>query len=356
VSGTAHRTLRLALAAALGLALAACGGRTGGDGSRSGSAGTGPGPGAAGETGSSIASGGGSAARRPVLGAILMQQDQFFRLNENGMTAAAGKLGADLKVQNAAGALDKEASILDTFMTQKVDAILVSPLSSKASIPALKRAFDRGILIVTYNNRLEAEFPVCSISSDQVALGASSGKAARAYIEKNLGGRARVAIIGFASQLPEQGGARQRGFEQELAGMPGVEIVAQQDAWDAPRAATTVTEILTRKPDVIWAANEGGTVGAVTAVRNAGKAGRVAVFGTDVSVQLLDFLLADDGILKAVTAQRPFEMGGAAAETAVSAVRGKPVQKEIVLEGVLFSRENSDELKTYRESLLASSR
>ena len=347
--GSLPRALQFALAAALGLALTACGGRPAGD--AGGSDGSSPHRG-----GANSGPGSGGAEKRPVLGAILMQQDQFFRLNENGMTAAAGKLGADLKVQNAAGALDKEASILDTFITQKVDAILVSPLSSKASIPALKRAFDRGILIVTYNNGIDADFPTCNISSDQVALGANSGQAARAYIEKTLGGRARVAIVGFASQLPEQGGARQRGFQQELAGMPGVEIVAQQDAWDAPRAATTVTEILTKKPDVIWAANEGGTVGAVTAVRNAGKAGQVAVFGTDVSVQLLDFLLADDGILKAVTAQRPFEMGGAAAETAVSAIRGQPVRKEIVLEGVLFSRDRPDELKAYRESLLETSK
>src|SRR5207247_607528 len=135
----------------------------------------------------------------------------------------------------------------------------------------------------------------------------STGRAAREFIEARLGGKARVALIGFSSQLPEQGGARQKGFKQEIAGMPGVTIVAEQDAWNAPEAATTVSEILTKKPNVIWAANEGGTVGAVTAVRSAGKAGQVVVFGTDISAQLIDFLLDDDGVLQAVTAQKPFE-------------------------------------------------
>jgi ABC-type sugar transport system substrate-binding protein len=263
-----------------------------------------------------------------VIGAILMQQDQFFRLNEAGMRDAAARSGADLKVQNAGGALDKEASILDTYITQKVDAVLVSPLSTQASIPALRRAADRGIKVVTYNNGIAADFPVCNIQSDQEALGASTGKAAREYIETRLGGKAKVVLIGFASQLPEQGGARQRGFRAGLEGLPGVEIVAEQDAWNAPEAATTVGALL----------------------------GKIAVFGTDVSAQLIDFLLAGDGILQAVTAQKPFEMGASAVEAAVSAAKGEPVRKELVLPGLLFSRDRPDELREYRKSLSEESR
>src|SRR5262245_36497928 len=214
----------------------------------------------------------------PVIGVILMQQDQFFRMNEQGMREAAASHNADLKVQNAGGALDKEASLVDTFLAQNVDAIVVSPLGSQASIPALRRAHERGVKVVTYNNAIAADFPIANIQSDQEALGASSGRAARAYIEDRLGGKAKVALIGFASQLPEQGGARQRGFRKELEGMPGVTIVAEQDAWNAPEAASAVAAILTKHPDVVWAANEGGTVGAVTAVKSAGLQGKVAVF------------------------------------------------------------------------------
>jgi ABC-type sugar transport system substrate-binding protein len=322
------------LAASFSLALAACGG-----GGGAGGAGESPKPGAA--------------PGKPVIGAILMQQDQFFLMNEQGMTAAAIRLGADLRVQNAAGALDKEASILDTFMAQKVQAVLVSPLSSKASFTSLRAVYDRGIQVVTYNNAIDADFPACSITSDQQSLGSSSGKAARAYIEGHLGGVARVALIGFASQLPEQGGARQRGFKAEIQSLPNVVIVAEQDAWNAPEAATAVGEILAKKPDVIWAANEGGTVGAVTAVRNAGKAGQVAVFGTDVSAQLVDFLLADDGILQAVTAQKPFDMGQAALEAAVKVIKGETVEKRVVLPGILFSRDKPDELRALKATLSA---
>jgi len=293
----------------------------------------------------------GTRAARPVIGAILMQQDQFFLMNEQGMQEAAASLGVDLKVQNAGGALDKEASIIDTFLAQKVDAVLVSPLGAKASIAALERAHARGVKVVTYNNGIAADFPVANIESDQESLGASTGQAARAYINARLGGRARVALIGFASQLPEQGGARQRGFTNALAGMAGVTVIAAQEAWNAPEAASTVSALLVKHPDLVWAANEGGTVGAVTAVKSAGLAGKVAVFGTDISPQLVSLLLDDDGILQAVTAQKPFDMGKSAVESAVRALRGEPVEKSVVLPGLLYDRDHPDALREVQKSL-----
>jgi ABC-type sugar transport system substrate-binding protein len=293
------------------------------------------------------------AAKKPKVGVVLMQQDQFFRLNEAGMRAAAARLGADLRVQNAAGALDKEVSIVETFTAQHVDAIVVSPLSSEGSAPALRRAREAGIHVITYNNALAGDIAAYAIASDQSSLGAASGRAARAYIETKLAGNARVALIGFASQLPEQGGARQQGFKSALAGMLGVTIVAEQDAWEAAQATSIVGELLAKGPDVVWAANEGGTVGAVTAVRNAGAAGKVAVFGTDLSAQLLDFLEAPDGILQAVSAQAPVEMGTKAVEAAVDLASGKAVAPSGVLPGKLFARGDTAGLAAARAGLAA---
>jgi ABC-type sugar transport system substrate-binding protein len=291
------------------------------------------------------------ATKKPKIGVVLMQQDQFFRLNEAGMRAAADEAGVDLRVQSAAGALDKEVAIVETFTAQRVDAVVVSPLSREGSVPALRRAHEAGIHIVTYNNTLAGNIAAYSIASDQRSLGAASGRAARAFIETKLHGNARVALIGFASQLPEQGGARQEGFKSELRSLPGVTIVAEQDAWEAAQATTAVSELLAKRPDVVWAANEGGTVGAVVAIRNAGAAGKIAVFGTDLSAQLLDFLEAQDGILQAVTAQAPVEMGGKAVEAAVALVTGRAIPPSDTLPGKLYAREDKDGLAAARAAL-----
>ena len=77
----------------------------------------------------------------------------------------------------------------------------------------------------------------------------------------------------------------------------------------------------------------------------------MVVFGTDVSRQLVDFLLADDNILQAITGQRPFEIGGKAVEAAVDALRGKPVEKKSSLPGVLLTRSQPEEVRQYRQRL-----
>lgn len=284
---------------------------------------------------------------------IGFQNDQFFKIAELGMKDAAQKNGVDLSLGNSAGALDKEISLLDTYMAQKMDAIVIAAYNSKSSIAGLKKAHDAGIKIVTYDSPIDDTFPVSNIKSDQIALGKGTGEEAAKYIQEKMGGKAKVAIISYIALLPEPAGQRNKGFEDEIKKLPGVEIVARQDAWMAEKAVGVVEGILTAHPEVnlIWAANEGGTVGAVTAVRNAGKAGQIVVFGTDISEQIAGFLLAEDNILQAVTGQKPFEIGSQALETAVKALKGETVQQAVLLPGMVFARSKPDEVKKYQDYL-----
>ena len=284
---------------------------------------------------------------------MVFQEDQFFRLVRFGMQVASEDYGVELLEANSMSKPDKEIQLVNTYIARGVDAIVISPLSATASVRALKRADDAGIKIVTYNSTIEGDIPTAFVESDQSDLGKKTGQAAKRYIIENLGGKARVAILAFKSNLPEQSDARTGGFKQEISTLPGVEIVAEQDAWMAEIAVKKAGDILTAHPkvDILYAANEGGTVGSVMAVKNAGKADQVAVFGTDISEQLIDFLLYEDGILQAVTGQQPFKIGYTALESAVAAVQGEAVEKKVEMPGVLLSRENPQEIRAFQREL-----
>lgn len=294
----------------------------------------------------------------PAIGAIIFQDDQYFQLIQQGMEAKAAELGVGLRVNNSANTLDREISLIDTYLAGQVTALVVAPLSLTSSIPALQRAHERGVPVITYDGYIEADFPASNIRSDQGALGRLTGEAARAFIEKELGGRARVAIVQYMALAPEISLQRSKGFKDEVTKLPGVEIVTKQDAWMAPEATALVENILTANPDVnvIWAANEGGTVGAANAATAANKknpAHRVYVFGTDMSEQIGGYLLAEDQVLQAVTAQKPFDIGGQAIEAAVKAMHKEPVEKQVALPGVLYSRDDPAGTRAYLESLQA---
>ena len=290
-----------------------------------------------------------TAAKKYKLAGVVFQEDMFFQLVLLGMRDAAKAAGAEIKTASCSNKLDKESELINTYVADKVDAIAISAVNPTGSIAALKAAHDQGIPIITCNTALDADFPATFIECSPKDLGAKTGKAAHAYIENTLGGKAKVAILQFKSQLAEQSLARVGGFKEALADLPGVRFVADQDAWLADQATTKVTDMLSQNPElnVIYSANEGGTVGATVAVKNAGKTGKVVVFGTDSSEQLLDFLQSPDDILQAITSQQPVDIGRLSVEAALKTLKGEPVEKKTTLEGVLLSRADPDGVKAF---------
>ena len=87
------------------------------------------------------------------------------------------------------------------------------------------------------------------------------------------------------------------------------------------------------------------------AVKNAGREGKVVVFGTDASQQLVEFMLAEDNILQALTTQTPFELGTRAMELAIAALKGQEVAAKVVMDGVLVARRDPDGVRAFGSRL-----
>jgi ABC-type sugar transport system substrate-binding protein len=292
-------------------------------------------------------------AKELTLAGIVFQQDQFFRAIQLGMEAGAKANGATLLEANSDNKAEKEAGLIDTYIARGVDGIVVSPISAKASAPALKRALAKGIKIVTYNSGVEGDIASAFLTSQQEDLGKGSGIAAASYIKKELAGKARVAVLEFKSQFPEIAAQRVGGFVDQIKNLGDVKIVADQDAWLAEKAVAVASDIITANPDIniIYAANEGGTVGAVQAVRRAGKQGKIAVFGVDGSEQLANFLLDPDNVLQATTAQQPFEMGKQAVQAAVDVINGKSVEKMVTVPVLALTRTDQKGVQAFKDMI-----
>ena len=295
------------------------------------------------------------AAKKITIAGIVFQEDQFMKTILTGMSDAAKKYKVELFTGNTSNNISKEIELINTYTARKVDAICITSLSKTVSVPALKAANDKGIKIVTYNTPIDADFPVSYINSSQEQLGSSTGKIARKYIETKLKGKKviKVATLGARSQVPEISDARVNSFLNEIKDIPGVTIVAQQDAWLTDMAIQKVGDILTANPDldIVFGLNDGATKGAVLAVKNAGKAGKTAVFGIDADAQVADFLLADDDILQAVTGQQPYKIGYMSVEFAVKALKKQKIEKTVIVPGLTLDRNVPDAIKKFKASL-----
>jgi len=291
---------------------------------------------------------------KPVIASVVFQGDQFMKSLQQGIKEGAEAGGAEVLEINIDGDQAKEAEAIDTYISRGVSAIVIAPLSATNSAGALKRAKEAGIVVVALNGGLEdGSIVAATFSTANSDLGKTSGIEAAAYITANLAGSAKVGILGFSSLLPEQSGQRTGGFKEAAAVGTTIEVVSEQDAWLPEKAVTVATDMMTAHPEinVIFAANEGGTVGAMQAVRNAGRAGQVAVFGVDGSEQLAKGLMAGDNVLQAVTAQSPVEMGRMGAEAALKVLKGEAVEAQTTVPTLPLTRRDPAAVEAFLATL-----
>ena len=105
-----------------------------------------------------------------------------------------------------------------------------------------------------------------------------------------------------------------------------------QEAFAHDKATQIGTDILIANPEInlMWAANEGGTVGAVNAVVAADQVGKTYVMGTDTTSELINMVQQGD-VLLAVNSQFPQDMGAGAMRYALKAIKGEPIEQYLQL-------------------------
>lgn len=282
---------------------------------------------------------------------ISLFEDVFFNEVVAGMKFQAKKEGVNLVLANSNHDLATEVRLIESYAKLGLGAVVLSPVDANKSVAALQKAHSQGIRIVAYNDALNADFVSATVSSSQNQLGTSTGEEARRYISSKLGGKARIAVLCFDALLPAQSDARVQGFlSAATQGLPDAKVVVRQDAWEAGPAIKKADEMLKAHPDIdiIFSANEGGTIGAQLAVKNAGRGDKIKVFGTDAAKQEIDMLLADDGILQAVTGQQPYDMGVKSIMAAVKAAKGQTLDKTVTIPGILLARDKPQGIRKFK--------
>ena len=314
------RTRWLVGVVALALTLAACGGDDGGG-----------------------TSGGGSAAKQYKLTLIQgVKGDQFYVTMECGAQEAAKAAGATLDV-TAPDEFDAslQTPIVNAVVAKKPDAILIAPTDTKAMIPPLNQAKTAGIKLVFVDTTTEngAELAESEIASDNE----EGGREAARTLAKLTGGKGSVLVINVKPGISTTD-ARAKGFEEEIKNTPGLKYLGQEYSNDKPDvAAAKATAALAAHPDLvgIFGTNLFSAEGAATGLRSAGSAEKVKIVGFDAGPKQVEDL--QQGIVQALIAQKPADIGKAGVEQAIAALKGEPVQKKIGTGFVVVTKDNMND-------------
>ena len=260
---------------------------------------------------------------------VVFQDDQFMKTMVKGYTDAGAKCGIKVVTANTDNDQAKEAELIQTYIAQGVNGIAIAPLSQDASIANLKDAASKGIKVAITNLNLKGDpsFLAGGYTSDDATNGKIVGTNAAKFIKDNIKGDVNIGQVDFDDQVKEQSQARWSGF---FAGLDeaGVKYkkVASVSSHLQDDALTKVSDMLTAHPEinVIFSANDGSTIGATTAVKQAGKAGKVFVFGYDGGDQQTSMILSGDNILQGVVAQDPYNQGYKAVESLCLTLQSQP--------------------------------
>ncbi|MBV8899374.1 MAG: substrate-binding domain-containing protein, partial [Verrucomicrobia bacterium] len=131
-----------------------------------------------------------------------------------------------------------------------------------------------------------------------------------------------------------------------------VQLVASQPAdWDRLRALDVATNILQTNPNLaaFYCANDTMALGAMQAVQNVGKAGKVMVVGTDGDPEAVKMVAA--GRMAATVAQDPAKVGATGLDQLVESVKGGkliPVDAEpkfTAIPSILITKKEATESK-----------
>jgi ribose transport system substrate-binding protein len=277
-----------------------------------------------------------SAAERAPRVALVMKSlaNEFFQTMQDGarahQKANAGKY--ELLVSGIKDEIDTAGQIrlVEQMLAQRVDALVIAPADSSALVPVLQAAIARGIVVVNIDNRLDAaalagkKINVPFVGPDNRAGARLAGD----YLAKQL---ARGAKVGIIEGIPTTVNAQQRtlGFRDAMAAA-GISVVrVQSGEWELQKASTVAASMLRETPDLaaLLCGNDTMALGAVAAVRSAGKSGKVKVIGYD-NIAAVKPLLAD-GRMSATVDQFASQQAVFGIEVALKALAAKTPQSAL---------------------------
>ena len=190
--------------------------------------------------------------------------------------------------------------IVEQMIATGAKALVIAPADSKALVPVIKKAMDAGITVVNIDNRLDPEV-LKSKNLSVPFVGPDNRKGARLvgdYLAKEkLKAGDQVGII---EGVPTTTNAQQRtaGFKDAMDAAQMKVVSVQSGNWEIDKGNAVAAAMLNEYPELkaLLAGNDSMALGAVSAVRAAGKTGQVQVVGYD-NINAIKPMLEDGRVL-----------------------------------------------------------
>lgn len=267
----------------------------------------------------------------PTIGVALPNTiNPYYIAMQSGFEDHADELGYKVDVAIANDSESDQLAQIDAFVQKGVCAIALNAVNSDTGVASVKAANQAGIPVFSVNVTIDPDglknqgaTIVQYVGADQTTGGKQLGE--QAIADLGTTDKLVVGILGEPSQIPTN--QRDAGFTEAIKANPNATVLETLDTNVDPAVSLQVTgELLQGNPDVnvIFGDTGPAVVGALQAIKEAGKQDSIKVYG---------FCAADtplEGDYVACAAQEPYEYAKIVLDNVQTYLGGEDVPAEVL--------------------------
>jgi ABC-type sugar transport system, periplasmic component len=192
--------------------------------------------------------------------------------NTESLKSEAAKRGINLKFSDGQGRQENQIRAVRSFITQRVDAIVIAPIVETGWEPILRDAKRAKIPVILMDRTVQVSdesLYTCFVGSDF----AEEGRMAADWLAKHVDGKGRILELqGTPGSAPAN--ERRRAFAEAIAKYPDLKVIDSQSGDFRRSGGKEVMEAFLKKHgrnfDIVYAHNDDMALGAIQAIEEAG--------------------------------------------------------------------------------------
>lgn len=207
--------------------------------------------------------------------------------------ATAEELGYTANVSAHRGDTNTESNLIDAAITNGARAIILDPANADGSVSVVRRATEAGIPVFLVN----AEINESGIAVAQLVSNNAQGAALGAIKWQELVGDEAQYVEFFGNPADNNAATRSNGFTTVLSQFPGLVRIAQEVAnWDRNQGFNRMQSIMQAHSqiDAVISGNDEMALGAIAALKEAGRLEGTIIGGFDGSPDAVDAIRAGE--------------------------------------------------------------
>lgn len=285
---------------------------------------------------------------------VQSMENAYFVSIVKGMKAAAKDQGIKLIVSDAAGDASKHINQIEDFISQKVDAIIISPVDQQAPADAVKKAQENGIPVISLDQKVDGSDAFFGISEEEygymggaIAGNWLNGKEADGTIDEilNSDGKIEVVVIRYdqISSVILRADGLKKGLEEMYTGNKEIVYVYEQNAADADGGFKVAETAFTANPEIsiFICINDSSALGVyeATLLHKKHNKDNTCIVGLDALPEALK-LISEDTMYKGTVDIQPANKGSEVFEIVRDVLKNGPIKDQIVYKMKIVTTDN----------------